>query len=101
MEFQGICQKMHVGLKDLNVTDQNTQRANVEYKLILDGSEINLPFQLGQEIEIEWTGNIYCVSCGKKTSKSFSQGHCFKCFKTKRSEERRVGKEIKSRRVEE
>ncbi|MEK5768882.1 DUF2797 domain-containing protein, partial [Acinetobacter schindleri] len=47
--------------------------------------EINLPFQLGQEIEIEWTGNIYCVFCGKKTSKSFSQGHCFKCFKTKAS----------------
>lgn len=66
MELHGICHKMHVGLTDLSVTDQNTQRANVEYKLILDGSEINLPFQLGQEIEIEWTGNIYCVSCGKK-----------------------------------
>lgn len=62
MELQGICHKMHVDLTDLSVTDQNTQRANVEYKLILDGSEINLPFQLGQEIEIEWTGNIYCVS---------------------------------------
>ena len=48
MELQGICHKMHVGLTDLSVTDQNTQRANVEYKLILDGSEINLPFQLGQ-----------------------------------------------------
>lgn len=85
MELQGICHKMHAGLKNLSVTDQDIHRANVEYKFILDRSEIDLPFSLGQEIEIEWTGNIYCVSCGTKTSKSFSQGHCFKCFKTKAS----------------
>ena len=85
MELQGICHKMHAGLKDLSVTDQHTHKANVEYKFILDRSEVDLPFNLGQEIEIEWTGNIYCVSCGSKTSKSFSQGHCFKCFKTKAS----------------
>ncbi|MEX5439810.1 DUF2797 domain-containing protein [Acinetobacter indicus] len=85
MELQGICHKMHAGLKDLSVTDQQTHRANVEYKFILDRSEIELPFRLGQEIEIEWTGNIYCVSCGSKTPKSYSQGHCFKCFKTKAS----------------
>ncbi|MEG2807967.1 MAG: DUF2797 domain-containing protein, partial [Acinetobacter sp.] len=36
MELQGICHKMHVGLKDLSVTDQQIQRANVEYKFILD-----------------------------------------------------------------
>lgn len=85
MELQGICHKMHAGLKDLSVTDQHTHKANVEYKFILDRSEINLPFVLGQEIELEWTGQIYCVSCGSKTPKSYSQGHCFKCFKTKAS----------------
>ncbi|MDB0117969.1 DUF2797 domain-containing protein, partial [Acinetobacter baumannii] len=53
------------------------------YKFVLDRSEIDLPFNLGQELEIEWTGNIYCTSCGTKTPKSYSQGHCFKCFKTK------------------
>ncbi|MCV2451939.1 DUF2797 domain-containing protein [Acinetobacter johnsonii] len=85
MELQGICHKMHAGLKDLSVTDQHTHKANVEYKFILDRSEVDLPFNLGQEIEIEWTGKIFCVSCGTKTTKSFSQGHCFKCFKTKAS----------------
>ena len=85
MELQGICHKMHAGLKDLSVTDQQTRKANVEYKFILDRAEIELPFSLGQEIELEWTGNIYCVSCGSKTPKSYSQGHCFKCFKTKAS----------------
>ncbi|MBI0393865.1 DUF2797 domain-containing protein [Acinetobacter bereziniae] len=85
MELQGICHKMHAGLKDLSLTDQQTHKANVEYKFILDRSEIELPFSLGQEIEIEATGNIYCVSCGAKTPKSYSQGHCFKCMKTKAS----------------
>ena len=83
MEHQGICHKMHAGLHDLSVTDQQTHKANVEYKFVLDRSQIDHSFHLGQEIELEWTGHIYCVSCGKKTPKSYSQGHCFKCFKTK------------------
>ncbi|MFC6052098.1 hypothetical protein A6M14_05325 [Acinetobacter sp. Ac_877] len=85
MELQGICHKMHAGLKDISVTDHQTHKANVEYKFILDRTEFDLPFSLGQEIELETSGNIYCISCGTKTSKSFSQGHCFKCFKTKAS----------------
>lgn len=85
MELQGICHKMHAGLTNLSVTDQHVQQANVEYKFILDRSEVDLPFSLGEDIEIEWTGKIICVSCGNKTNKSFSQGHCFKCFKTKAS----------------
>ena len=83
MELQGICHKMRAGLSPTSLTDQQTIKANVEYKFILDRSEVDLPFNLGQDIEIEWTGKIYCISCGNKTSKSFSQGHCFKCFKTK------------------
>ena len=85
MQYQGICHKMHAGLKDLSVTDQQTHKANVEYKFILDRTQIDLPFILGQEIELEWTGKIHCVSCGSKIPKSYSQGHCFKCFKTKAS----------------
>jgi hypothetical protein len=83
MELQGICHKMRAGLKDVSLTDQQTHKANVEYKFILDRTEFDLPFNIGQEVQIEWTGKIFCVSCGSKTSKSFSQGHCFKCFKTK------------------
>lgn len=83
MERQGICHKMHAVLKDTSVTEQQSNKANVEYKFILDRSEIDLPFVLGQEYEIEWSGNIYCTSCGAKTPKSYAQGHCFKCFKTK------------------
>lgn len=85
MELQGICHKMHATAPAHSVTDQPIHQANVEYKFILDREEVDLPFQLGQEIEIEATGQIFCVSCGNKTPKSYSQGHCFKCFKTKAS----------------
>ncbi|RSB57965.1 DUF2797 domain-containing protein [Acinetobacter soli] len=83
MELQGICHKMHAAAKDCSVTDPHISKANVEYKFVLNRSEVDLPFVPGQEVEIEWTGNIYCTSCGAKTPKSYAQGHCFKCFKTK------------------
>ncbi|MCF9033981.1 DUF2797 domain-containing protein [Acinetobacter nectaris] len=83
MEFQGICRKMHADLANHSVTHHDTEQANVEYTFILDNSKVDIPFSVGQHIEISWTGNIYCTSCGKKTPKSYSQGHCFKCFKTK------------------
>lgn len=83
MEFQGVCHKMHANLANHSVTPNHTEQANVEYTFILDRSKVDIPFSLGQSIEISWTGNIYCTSCGKKTPKSYSQGHCFKCFKTK------------------
>jgi hypothetical protein len=85
MERQGICHKMHAALLENNVADPSLHQANVEYKFNLDRTVVDLPFQLGQQIEIEWTGKIYCVSCGNSTPKSYSQGHCFKCFKTKAS----------------
>ena len=85
MELQGVCQKMHAALTQPSVTDSAEKQANVEYKFILDNTAVALPFALGEQVEIEWTGQIYCVSCGTKTNKSFSQGHCFRCFKTKAS----------------
>jgi len=73
MELQGICHKMHAALKDCSVTDQQASKANVEYKFILDRSEIDLPFVPGQEVEIEWTGNIYCTSCGANSEILFTR----------------------------
>jgi len=36
---------------------------------------------LGETIGIRHTGTIRCVACGRKTGKSFNQGHCFPCFR--------------------
>lgn len=36
---------------------------------------------IGKSIKIEFLGEINCVSCGAKTKKSYSQGHCFMCMR--------------------
>jgi len=52
----------------------------IKYFLTLDGNEICLNDCLGKEVQIEFLGEINCVKCGRKTSKSFSQGFCYPCF---------------------
>lgn len=36
---------------------------------------------LGQPLALHYTGAIFCVYCGRKTSKSFNQGYCYPCFR--------------------
>ncbi|MCY4265582.1 MAG: DUF2797 domain-containing protein [Gammaproteobacteria bacterium] len=30
---------------------------------------------------MEYSGNIFCINCGRKTDKSFNQGYCYPCFR--------------------
>jgi hypothetical protein len=53
----------------------------VNYELVLGDDTIALNPYIGGQISIEYTGAIHCVECGRKTKKSFSQGHCFPCMK--------------------
>ena len=34
---------------------------------------------LGKFIQLQFTGEIYCLACGRRTAKSFNQGYCFPC----------------------
>lgn len=60
----------------------------VEYFLNLEDKEpanenqqsITMNSLLGQQITIEYQQAIHCVACGRKTNKSFNQGHCYPCF---------------------
>jgi hypothetical protein len=54
----------------------------VQYFLKLGEDEIQLNELLGKSITLQWTGNIYCTVCGKKTKKSFGEGMCYLCFST-------------------
>ncbi|MBM7455393.1 hypothetical protein HNR62_001253 [Oceanisphaera litoralis] len=58
-----------------------TLAAPVFYQLALGEHRIDLNPLLGQTLTLTHTGNIYCDACGRKTSKSYSQGHCFPCMK--------------------
>lgn len=53
----------------------------IRYQLFTDDRLLLLNKFIGKKIKIEFSGNIYCKSCGKLTKKSFSQGFCFPCFK--------------------
>lgn len=55
--------------------------STVQYRLPVGGDEVALTPLMGKSITLTHTGNIFCSSCGKKTKKSYSQGHCFVCMK--------------------
>ena len=48
-------------------------------------SENKLPLVLGQEIVLNWTGKMTCLGCDKVINKTFQNGYCFNCFRTKAS----------------
>ncbi|CAM3704820.1 DUF2797 domain-containing protein [Vibrio aquimaris] len=67
---KGTLKKMHASLDE-----------QVHYQLPVGEQVINLKPFIGKTLTLTHTGNIFCCSCGKKTKKSYSQGHCFVCMK--------------------
>jgi hypothetical protein len=67
---KGALQKMGSDLSD-----------PIQYKLVLQDTEIKLNDYLGQSIAIDFLGEINCCYCGRLTKKSFNQGYCYPCFK--------------------
>lgn len=53
----------------------------IDYFLPVGEQEIALNALLGHSLQIEYSGKIFCVNCGRKTNKSFNQGFCYPCFK--------------------
>lgn len=70
--MNGNLQKLKGVLKD----------SQVEYSLELGRTSIPLNLYIGETLHFEFTGNIYCQQCGKKTKKSFQQGYCYLCATT-------------------
>lgn len=53
----------------------------IQYFLELGEDRINMSDVVGKQLKIHYQGQINCINCGRKTSKSFSQGFCFPCFR--------------------
>jgi hypothetical protein len=53
----------------------------VSYALPLGGHAVPMNPLLGQVLQLEYSGEIRCIHCDRKTSKSFNQGYCYPCFK--------------------
>lgn len=52
----------------------------VNYHLPVGGQSLALNPLLGQVLKLTYTGRIFCDACGRKTAKSYAQGHCFPCM---------------------
>ncbi|GAB3271044.1 DUF2797 domain-containing protein [Parahaliea aestuarii] len=66
----GPLRKMHTALE-----------APVQYQMVLGEHREPLNALLGQALRLDYRGTIRCIHCDRKTSKSFSQGYCYPCFK--------------------
>lgn len=50
------------------------------YQMPLGDELVSLNPLLGKDVTLQFLGEIHCVHCGRKTSKSFNQGYCYPCF---------------------
>ncbi len=69
-KYAGMLRKMHSELAD-----------PINYWLRLGEEDIHLNALLGKRIHLQFIGEIHCIQCGRKTNKSFQQGHCYPCMR--------------------
>ncbi|SMM98318.1 FIG01199523: hypothetical protein [uncultured Candidatus Thioglobus sp.] len=69
MQKTGDIQKMHTSIED----------GNAIYQLPIGDDLVDMNALIGQEISLEFNGEIHCSNCGRRTNKSYSQGYCFPC----------------------
>ena len=68
---QGIIRKMRTRLEQ-----------PVRYGARFGDEEVPFNPFLEKEIKLHYSGNIFCVHCSRKSSKSFNQGYCYPCFQS-------------------
>lgn len=56
--------------------------SNVDYQLPLGESLLAMNENIGKVIKLTYDEEINCIACGRKTKKSFAQGHCYPCFRS-------------------
>ncbi|WP_110687889.1 DUF2797 domain-containing protein [Salinicola aestuarinus] len=69
----GSLRKLDIRLPDAGVAD---------YRLQAGDTTLALNDRLGERLRLRYVGEIHCIHCGRKTRKSFAQGHCYPCFST-------------------
>lgn len=67
----GFCQKL-IGVLD--------EQGHAHYALPLTDDPISLNPLIGRQVELEFTGVINCIACGRDIKKTYSQGYCFVCM---------------------
>lgn len=68
-------------LKMQTELDTSADNLPVQYKLPIGEALVPMNQHIGAHLKLSYQGEINCIACGRKTSKSFGQGHCFPCFR--------------------
>ncbi len=66
-------------IKKMRATLDDNQQ--VQYQLPIGNELLNMNPLIGIGVTLTHTGKICCSNCGKRTKKSYSQGHCFVCMR--------------------
>jgi hypothetical protein len=56
-----------------------SKESPVRYSLTQGENKFDINQLIGMNVSVTYTGKIFCENCGKKTKKSYNQGHCFPC----------------------
>lgn len=69
-------------LAEGNISKMRTELVDgvADYQLPLGDDLVPMKARIGQWLRIDFLGEINCVHCARKTSKSFNQGYCYPCF---------------------
>ena len=78
MNISGNIKKM---LSSLSANESTSNNSIVNYALPIGDQTLAMNDLIGQHISITFDGQINCINCGKKSNKSFAQGHCFPCMR--------------------
>lgn len=54
----------------------------IRYYWAIEKERFNINSLIGKAIKIQFTGNQYCIICGRKSNRLFGQGFCYPCFTT-------------------
>jgi hypothetical protein len=69
-------------LKMQTAFPESGQGQPVQYLLPIGDELLPMNEHIGDAIRLSYQHVINCIACGRKTSKSFGQGHCFPCFRS-------------------
>ena len=61
---------------------QSSLESPVQYQLPIGDELLPMNENIGKTIKLQYHSEINCIACGRKTKKSFGQGHCYPCFRS-------------------
>jgi hypothetical protein len=70
-QFHGQLSKM--------VATQTANSSLAHYQMVFDSQHIDMAPLIGQNIQLQFAGEIHCRACDRLTKKSYSGGFCFPC----------------------